>query len=150
MAMHKESCIRCASCWQQFVFAPMSAKPFSLYSQYMLTKLNQHVHVLSVSLDPRWVDLLCVYQAVHGPLIPLVPLDAFVLHSLLQLVKNVVLVFAFVFSHEAGKLLLQCLPGNLMGGKVYWRNKAQINIRPFLDWIFLGSLCHSSWTEYKW
>lgn len=62
--------------------------------------------------------LLSVYQAVHGSLIPLVPLDALVLHSLLQLVKNVVLVFAFVFSHEAGKLFLQCLPGNLMVGKV--------------------------------
>lgn len=64
------------------------------------------------------VDLRCVYQAVHGPLIPLVPLDALVFHSLLQLVKNVVLVFAFVFCHKAGKLLLQGLPGNLTGGQV--------------------------------
>lgn len=72
----------------------------------------------SVSLHTGQVDLLCVYQTVHGPLIPLVPLDALVLHGLFQLVKNVVLVFAFVFSHEAGKLFLQCLPGNLKGGKV--------------------------------
>lgn len=64
------------------------------------------------------MDLLCIYQAVHGPLIPLVPLDALVLNGLLQLVKNVVLVFAFVFSHEAGKLFLQCLPGNLEEGKL--------------------------------
>lgn len=55
----------------------------------------------------------CVYQAVHGPLVPLVPLDALVLHGLLQPVKDVVLVFAFVFSHEAGKLFLQGLPGDL-------------------------------------
>lgn len=74
--------------------------------------------MLSASIHTEQVDLLCVYQAVHGPLIPLVPLDTLVLHSLLQLVKNVVLVFASVFSHEAGKLFLQCLPGNLMGGKV--------------------------------
>lgn len=58
----------------------------------------------------------CVYQTVHGSLIPLVPLDALVLHCLLQLVKDVVLVFAFVFSHKASKLLLQSLPGNLKGG----------------------------------
>lgn len=66
------------------------------------------------------VNILCVYQAVHGPLIPFVPLNALVLHSLLELVKNIVLVFAFVFSHKAGKLLLQRLPGNLMGNEPYW------------------------------
>lgn len=100
----------------------MLARPDPLYSVNMIMKLcplrevlNQLVCVLCVSR----VDLRCVvYQAVHGPLVPLVPLDAFVLHSLLQLVKNVVLVFAFVFSHEAGKLFLQRLPGNLMGGQV--------------------------------
>lgn len=64
------------------------------------------------------VAFLCIYQAVHGPFIPLVPFDAFFFYSLLQLVKNVILVFAFVFSHEAGKLFLQCLPGNLKEGQV--------------------------------
>lgn len=62
--------------------------------------------------------LLCIYQAVFGPFIPFVPFDAFFFYSLLQLVKNVILVFAFVFSHEAGKLFLQCLPGNLKEGQV--------------------------------
>lgn len=61
---------------------------------------------------------MCIYQAVHGPLIPLVPFDALIFHSLLQLVKDVVLVFASVFSHEAGKLFLQRLPGNLKEGQV--------------------------------
>lgn len=77
--------------------------------------LNQLVRVLSI---PGRVGLLCIYQAVLGPLIPLVPFDALILHGLLQLVKNVVLVFSFVFSHEAGKLFLQCLPGNLKGRQV--------------------------------
>lgn len=84
---------------------------------------------------------LCVYQAVQGPLIPLMPLDTVILHSLLQLVKNVILVFAFVFSHEAGKLLLQCLPGNLTGAKYakYKEGKGAIRIKPLLDLIVFTS-----------
>lgn len=85
--------------------------------------------------------LLCVYQAVQGPLIPLMPLDTVILHSLLQLVKNVILVFAFIFSHEAGKLLLQCLPGNLTGAKYakYKEGKGAIRIKPLLDLIVFTS-----------
>lgn len=85
--------------------------------------------------------LLCVYQAVQGPLIPLMPLDTVILHSLLQLVKNVILVFAFVFSHEAGKLLLQCLPGNLTGAKYakYKEGKGAIRLKPLLDLIVFTS-----------
>jgi len=55
------------------------------------------------------------HQAVHGALVPLVPLDALVLHRLLQLVEDVVLVLAFVLGHEARKLLLQGLPRHLGG-----------------------------------
>lgn len=78
----------------------------------MWLNMRKSIEYCNVSLF-----LLCVsmfkYQAVHGPLVPLVPLDALVLHRLLELVKDVVLVLPFVLRHEAGKLLLQRLPGNL-------------------------------------
>lgn len=53
------------------------------------------------------------YQAIFCSLIPVVPFNTFFFNSLFQFIKDIVMLFSFLFCHESRKFFLQGCPCHL-------------------------------------
>lgn len=54
-----------------------------------------------------------LYQTILCSLVPFMALNTFFFDSLFQFIKDIIMLFSFLFCHETRKLLLQSLPRHL-------------------------------------
>lgn len=54
-----------------------------------------------------------LYQAILRSLIPFMSFNTFFFDSLFQFIKDIIMLFSFLFCHETGKFFLQSLPCHL-------------------------------------